>query len=131
MRLGWFCKQLSLTVIIFARNWGNCRKKNSNSVENNNTFSWISESRPFYCFWGGVIYLLVKWILISSIFLQYLSTTFQTNVFYFLSPFCFEITKIKNCPFLKPRKLSWITWYKPHRNQHNGSNTNKSLRIIT
>lgn len=37
MRLDLFCKQISLAVIIFDRNKGDCRGKNYVSVENYNT----------------------------------------------------------------------------------------------
>lgn len=37
MRPDLFCKQVHCTVVIFARNWGNCREKNYVPVENYTT----------------------------------------------------------------------------------------------
>lgn len=57
MRLDLFCKQISLTVIIFARNWGNCAEKNYVSVEILTHLVDSDDSSPVHCVWSFGIYL--------------------------------------------------------------------------
>lgn len=83
MRLDLFCKQISLTLIIFNRNGDDYREKNEASVEN---YSTHTHSCKHYIL---VLFIVLKtlfatcerdWILNPSRFFQYLATILQIQV---------------------------------------------------
>lgn len=98
MRLDLFCKQISLTMIIFDRNEGDCREKNYVSIENYNTTLWNQILVLFIVFEVLLYACKPDFIMNSSNFLKYL-TTLQTKISNCLPPFWSEITKNKDCPW--------------------------------